>query len=154
MAGFAARFARSVLRLGITTGSIRIAGVESGGDTAREMLEAGIGHIGPYRDEETLRPVSYFCRLPVNLAQAEVLLLDPMLATGNSACEAVAMLKAGGARRIQFICLVSCPVGIDQLHRAHPDVPLTTAVIDPELNEFAFIVPGLGDVGDRYFGTG
>jgi uracil phosphoribosyltransferase len=120
----------------------------------RVLPEAGIGHIGPYRDEETLRPVSYFCRLPVNLAQAEVLLLDPMLATGNSACEAVAMLKAGGARRIQFICLVSCPVGIDQLHRAHPDVPLTTAVIDPELNEFAFIVPGLGDVGDRYFGTG
>jgi uracil phosphoribosyltransferase len=79
----------------------------------------------------------------MNLAQAEVLLLDSMLATGNSACEAVAMLKAGGARRIQFICLVSCPV-IDQLHRTYPDVRVITAAIDPELNEFGFIVLGFG----------
>ena len=116
--------------------------------------DAGIGHIGLYRDAETLRPVSYFDRLPVNIAAAEVLLLDPMLATGHSACEATSILKAQGARHIQFLCLVACPPGIRQLHGAHPDVPIVTAAIDPELNTKGYIVPGLGDAGDRYFGTG
>jgi uracil phosphoribosyltransferase len=116
--------------------------------------DAGIGHIGLYRDAETLRPVSYFDRLPVNIATAEVLLLDPMLATGHSACEATSILKAQGARHIQFLCLVACPPGIQQFHGAHPDVPIVTAAIDPELNTKGYIVPGLGDAGDRYFGTG
>ena len=116
--------------------------------------DAGIGHIGLYRDAETLRPVSYFDRLPVNIASAEVLLLDPMLATGHSACEATSILKAQGARDIQFLCLVACPPGIRQFHGAHPDVPIVTAAIDPELNTKGYIVPGLGDAGDRYFGTG
>ncbi len=116
--------------------------------------DAGIGHIGLYRDAETLRPVSYFDRLPVNIATAEVLLLDPMLATGHSACEATSILKAQGARHIQFLCLVTCPPGITQFHGAHPDVPIVTAAIDPELNTKGYIVPGLGDAGDRYFGTG
>ncbi len=118
------------------------------------LPEAEVGHIGLYRDEITLRPVSYYCRLPTNLTAAEVLLLDPMLATGHSACEAVAMLKKGGARSIQFVCLLSCAAGIEQLQRAHPDVRIITAAIDPELNERGYIVPGLGDAGDRYFGTG
>jgi uracil phosphoribosyltransferase len=120
----------------------------------RVAPEAAIGHIGLYRDAETLRPVSYYDRVPVNVAAAEVLLLDPMLATGNSACEAASILKAQGAQRIQFLCIVACPVGIEQFQRDHPDVPIVTAAIDPELNDHGYIVPGLGDAGDRYFGTG
>jgi len=120
----------------------------------RLLPEASIGHIGVYRNEETLRPVTYFSRLPVNLTEAQIVLLDPMLATGNSACEAIAVLKAQGAERIQFVCLVGCPAGIEQLRSAHPDVAVVTAAIDPELNDFGYIVPGLGDAGDRYFGTG
>jgi len=116
--------------------------------------EAAIGHIGLYRDAETLRPVSYYDKVPVNVAAAEVLLLDPMLATGNSACEAASILKAHGARSIQFLCVVACPAGIEQFHREHPDVPIITAAIDPRLDDHGYIVPGLGDAGDRYFGTG
>jgi uracil phosphoribosyltransferase len=116
--------------------------------------EAGIGHIGLYRDAETLRPVSYYERVPVNIAAAEVLLLDPMLATGNTACEAASILKAQGARRVQFLCVVACTAGVEQFHREHPDVPIVTAAIDPALNDHGYIVPGLGDAGDRYFGTG
>jgi uracil phosphoribosyltransferase len=116
--------------------------------------EASVGHIGLYRDEKTLRPVTYFCRLPVNLEQARVVLVDPMLATGYSASEAVALLKAQGAKRIQFVCLLACPPGIEQLRSAHPDVAIVTAAIDPYLNDTGYIVPGLGDAGDRYFGTG
>lgn len=116
--------------------------------------DAGIGHIGLYRHAETLRPVSYYDRLPVNLSAAAVLLLDPMLATGHSACEAVSILKAQGARQIQFLCVLACPPGVQQFHSEHPDVPIVTAAIDPELNDHGYIVPGLGDAGDRYFGTG
>ncbi|MEY2507375.1 MAG: uracil phosphoribosyltransferase [Verrucomicrobiota bacterium] len=116
--------------------------------------DAAIGHIGIYRDAETLRPVSYFDRVPVNAAAAEVLLLDPMLATGNSACEAASILKAQGATSIQFLCIVACPPGIEQFQREHPDVPIVTTAIDPELDDHGYIVPGLGDAGDRYFGTG
>lgn len=116
--------------------------------------EARVGHLGLYRDELTLRPVTYYKRLPASVATAQVLLLDPMLATGHSACEAVSILKASGAEAIQFICVVACPAGIAQLQGEHPDVPIFTAAIDPELNQFGYIVPGLGDAGDRYFGTG
>ncbi|MBA2430745.1 MAG: uracil phosphoribosyltransferase [Chthoniobacterales bacterium] len=115
--------------------------------------EATVGHIGLYRDETTLRPVKYYSRLPTNIAEAEVLLLDPMLATGYSACEAATVLKDAGARALRFICVVSCRPGIEQFHRLHPDVPIITAVIDPELNDVGYIVPGLGDAGDRYFAT-
>jgi uracil phosphoribosyltransferase len=117
------------------------------------MPEARVGHLGLYRDELTLRPVTYYKRLPASIATAQVLLLDPMLATGHSACEAVAILKASGAEAIQFICVVACPAGIEQLQNAHPELPIFTAAIDPELNDFGYIVPGLGDAGDRYFGT-
>jgi uracil phosphoribosyltransferase len=101
-----------------------------------------------------LRPVTYFSRLPPNLGGLRVLLVDPMLATGNSAVAAVSLLKNQGAESIQFLCVVSCPAGIKQLQAKHPEVEIITAAIDPELNDFGFIVPGLGDAGDRYFGTG
>jgi len=116
--------------------------------------DAAIGHIGLYRDAETLRPVSYYDKVPVNVAAAEVLLLDPMLATGNSACEAASLLKAHGARNIEFLCVVACPAGLEEFHKQHPDIPIITAAIDPQLDDHGYIVPGLGDAGDRYFGTG
>jgi uracil phosphoribosyltransferase len=120
----------------------------------RITSDAAIGHIGLYRDAETLRPVSYYEKVPVNVTAAEVLLLDPMLATGHTACEAASILKAQGACSIQFLCVVACPAGVEQFHREHSDVPIITAAIDPELNDQGYIVPGLGDAGDRYFGTG
>lgn len=120
----------------------------------RVAPDASIGHIGLYRDAETLRPVSYYDRLPVNIAAANVLLLDPMLATGNTAREAASILKAQGALAIQFLCVLGCPPGVQQFHSEHPDVPIVTAAVDPELNDHGYIVPGLGDAGDRYFGTG
>lgn len=115
--------------------------------------DAGVGHLGLYRDEKTLRPISYYRRLPANLENAEVLLLDPMLATGHSACEAVSILKTHGARALQFVCIVACPAGIAQLQQTHPEVPIWAAAVDQELNGVGYIVPGLGDAGDRYFGT-
>lgn len=118
------------------------------------LPHAAIGHIGVYRDEKTLLPATYFCRLPATVSEAQVVLVDPMLATGNSACRAVELLKTNGAARIQFICLVACPPGIERLQSQHPDVAIITAAIDPELNDKGYIVPGLGDAGDRYFGTG
>jgi len=118
------------------------------------LPDARVGHLGLYRDELTLRPVTYYQRLPKNIASAEVLILDPMLATGYSACEAISIVKAQGAPSIRFLCVVACPAGIAQLHQAHEDVPIIAAAIDPELNQFGYIVPGLGDAGDRYFGTG
>ncbi len=118
------------------------------------LPDALVGHVGLYRDEITLRPVSYYERLPKNIAPTAVLVLDPMLATGHSACEAVRMVKAQGANSVQFICVVACPAGIGQLQGQHPDVPIIAAAIDPELNQFGYIVPGLGDAGDRYFATG
>ncbi len=119
----------------------------------RIIPDAQVGHLGLYRDEKTLRPVSYYRRLPPNVADAEVLLLDPMLATGHSACEAVTVLKTHGARSIRFVCIVACPQGIGQLRSGHPDVPIIAAALDAGLNDVGYIVPGLGDAGDRYFGT-
>ncbi|HEY4281554.1 MAG TPA: uracil phosphoribosyltransferase [Chthoniobacterales bacterium] len=120
----------------------------------RLLPDAMVGHIGIYRDEETLRPVTYFSRLPPNLRGTHVVLVDPMLATGNSAVAAVSSLKTQGSDQIQFVCVVSCLPGITQLQSIHADVEIITAAIDPELNDFGYIVPGLGDAGDRYFGTG
>src|SRR5437764_3418450 len=119
----------------------------------RVMPDAEMGHIGLYRDEVTLRPVNYYCRLPAGFAESQVVLLDPMLATGRSATEAATVLKAQGATSIQFICVVACEIGIEQLRSVYPHIPIYAAAIDPELNEFGYIVPGLGDAGDRYFGT-
>ncbi len=114
---------------------------------------ASAGHVGLYRDPKTLRPVQYYCRLPANLAETEVLVLDPMLATGHSAAEAVSIVKTAGATRVQFVCVLACPPGIAEMRRVHPDVPIIAAAVDPELNDIGYIVPGLGDAGDRYFGT-
>ena len=119
----------------------------------RVLPDAPVGHLGLYRDEATLRPVTYYSRLPKNVDEATVLLLDPMLATGQSAAAAVSILKSHGAHSISFVCVVACPAGIAHLQGAHPEVPIITAAIDPELNNVGYIVPGLGDAGDRYFGT-
>lgn len=115
--------------------------------------EASTAHIGIQRNEKTALPESYYQHLPPGIETADVLLVDPMLATGGSAIAAIASLKAAGAKSIRFICLVSCVTGVERLRAAHLDVPIYTAEIDPTLNERSYIVPGLGDAGDRYFGT-
>ena len=114
---------------------------------------AKVGHIGLCRDEETLLPHEYYCKLPKDIAQRDVVLLDPMLATGGSACGAAVLLKARGARRIKFICLVAAPQGLDKLRQEHPDIQVYVAALDQKLNDRGYIVPGLGDAGDRIFGT-
>lgn len=117
------------------------------------LPSAHVGHIGLARNETTLRPESYYCKLPSILPEAEVLLVDPMLATGNSSAEAARQILAEGAVSIRLVCLVSAPEGIARFHEAHPKIPIYTAAIDRGLNERGYIVPGLGDAGDRYFGT-
>lgn len=117
------------------------------------LPEACVAHIGMYRNEQTLRPETYYFKAPPHLAQADVLVVDPMLATGWSATAAIEQLKNRGARWLRYVCLLSSPQGIEQLRAAHPDVPIFTAAVDSHLNERGYIVPGLGDAGDRYFGT-
>ena len=114
---------------------------------------ARVGHIGLYRDPQTLEPVEYYCKMPPDLAERVVLVLDPMLATGGSACDAIATLKKNGFTRIVFLNIIACPEGIARVEREHPDVPIFTAAIDDHLNDRHYIVPGLGDAGDRLFGT-
>lgn len=114
---------------------------------------ARVGFIGLYRDEETLQPVEYFLKLPGDIAERDVILLDPMLATGNSAIAAVDRLKETHPRSIRFVCLLTCPEGLANFHSQHPDVPVYTAAIDQGLNDHGYILPGLGDAGDRIFGT-
>lgn len=119
-----------------------------------ELIPAAkVGHIGLYRDPQTLKPVSYYCKLPTDTAERDIIVVDPMLATGGSASEGIRIVKAAGCRSVRLMCLVSAPEGIDALHRAHPDVCIYTAAIDECLNEHGYIVPGLGDAGDRIFGT-
>ena len=117
------------------------------------LTEASVGYIGLYRDEETHQPHSYYCKLPPHLADAEVILIDPMLATGGSAADAADELKKAGATRLRFACLIAAPEGVAKFEERHPDIPIFTAALDEHLNEDAYIVPGLGDAGDRYFGT-
>jgi uracil phosphoribosyltransferase len=112
-----------------------------------------VGHIGLYRDPETHLPVEYYCKLPCDIASREVFVLDPMLATGGSAAAAIDFIKAKGGEKIIFMCLIAAPEGIDVLHKAHPDVDIFIAAKDSHLNEHAYIVPGLGDAGDRLYGT-
>jgi len=114
---------------------------------------ARVGHIGLYRDPKTLEPVEYYCKLPDDIQEREVVVLDPMLATGGSASSAVSFLKQKGIHNIKFMCLIAAPEGIERLHRDHPDVPIFCAAQDTKLNDHAYIVPGLGDAGDRLFGT-
>lgn len=114
---------------------------------------AKVGHIGLYRDEETLQPVEYFCKLPQDISERDVLVVDPMLATGGSAIDALSMLKKRGAKHLKLVCLVGAPVGIEAVQKAHPDVDIYLAAIDDRLNDKGYIEPGLGDAGDRLFGT-
>jgi uracil phosphoribosyltransferase len=114
---------------------------------------ARVAHIGLYRDPKTLEPTEYFFKAPSDLSERVVIVVDPMLATGNSAVAAINMLKARGATTTRFLCLLAAPEGVDRLSTAHPDVPVFTAAIDKRLNEYGYIVPGLGDAGDRMYGT-
>jgi len=124
---------------------------------AQAMLEvlpqARMGHAGMYRHEKTFEPQSYYFKVPPDLGETEVFLVDPMLATGNSASDAAAELKASGAKHLRLVGLIGCVIGATHFRKNHPDVPVYLAAMDAELNEHAYIVPGLGDAGDRYFGT-
>ena len=114
---------------------------------------AKVGHIGLYRNEETHQPVVYYCKLPEDVQKRLVIVTDPMLATGGSACDAITMLKERGCNNIRLMCLVGAPEGIERVQKEHPDVDIYLAAVDEKLNENAYIVPGLGDAGDRIFGT-
>jgi uracil phosphoribosyltransferase len=131
--------------------------MRAGGGILDGMLDilpsARVGHIGLYRDAKTLEAIEYYFKVPENMADRDTIVVDPMLATGNSAVAAVDRLKKAGPRSIKFVCLLTCPEGIKAFHAQHPDVPVYTAGVDERLNEKSYIVPGLGDAGDRLFGT-
>ena len=123
-------------------------------DAIMDLIPASkIGHIGLYRNEETLEPVEYYCKLPTDIQQRQVLVLDPMLATGGSAVAAINFIKNRGVKNIKFVCIIAAPEGIETLRKAHPDVEIFCGALDEKLNENGYIVPGLGDAGDRLFGT-
>jgi uracil phosphoribosyltransferase len=123
-------------------------------DGILELIPAArVGFVGLYRDPATLQPVQYYCKLPEQLEERVCIVVDPMLATGNSSAAAVSLLKDKGARNIRFLCLLAAPEGIARMKEAHPDVPIVTASVDSHLNDHGYIVPGLGDAGDRMFGT-
>lgn len=127
--------------LGMTEGLLRL------------MPAAKIGHIGLYRDPDTLQPVEYYCKLPVDVAERTVFLTDPMLATGGTAEAAIGFLKEKGVKKIVFLCILAAPEGVEKIQKAHPDVDIYAAAYDERLNDHGYIVPGLGDAGDRIFGT-
>ena len=114
---------------------------------------ARVGHIGLYRDPETHEPVEYYCKMPPDIGERLVIIVDPMLATGGSAADAITMVKARGAKNVMLMCLVAAPEGVAKVQAAHPDVDIYCAALDEKLNDHAYIVPGLGDAGDRIFGT-
>ena len=118
-----------------------------------KLPAARVGHIGVFRDPETLKPVEYYCKLPTDVDKSEVIVLDPMLATGGSAAFAISAIKKRGATDIRFMCLVAAPQGIEMLQKEHPDVQIYCGALDEKLNSHGYIVPGLGDAGDRIFGT-
>ena len=123
-------------------------------DGAIELVPAAkVGHIGLYRDPETLKPVEYYCKLPGDISERDVIVLDPMLATGGSAVDAITLIKQRNPRNIKFMCIIAAPEGLEELSRQHPDVQIYCAALDSHLNEHGYIVPGLGDAGDRIFGT-
>lgn len=117
------------------------------------MPAARVGHIGLYRNEETLEPVEYFCKLPADCSERDVFVVDPMLATGGSCVAAIQMLKDKGVKNIRFLCIIAAPEGVERLQKEHPDVDIYVGAMDERLNERGYIVPGLGDAGDRIFGT-
>jgi uracil phosphoribosyltransferase len=142
-----------VLARRVTLVPILRAGLGMSEGVLRLLPEARLGHLGVSRDEKTLEPVTYYKKLPPDIASTEVLLIDPMLATGGSASAAVQVLKQSGVTSMKFVCLVAAPEGITAVHRQHPELPIYCAAIDRELNEKGYILPGLGDAGDRLFGT-
>ncbi|NLL70877.1 MAG: uracil phosphoribosyltransferase [Epulopiscium sp.] len=119
----------------------------------RLVPAAKVGHVGLYRDPETLQPVEYYCKLPYDASERDIFVLDPMLATGGSAVAAIQYIKDRGVQRIRFLCLIAAPEGVKKLQEAHPDVEIYVAALDERLNEHGYIVPGLGDAGDRLYGT-
>ena len=119
-----------------------------------DMIPAAkVGHIGLYRDPETLEPVEYYCKLPADCDERETFVVDPMLATGGSSVEAIQMLKDKGVKKIHFLCIIAAPEGVERMRKAHPDVDVYIGALDEKLNDHGYIVPGLGDAGDRIFGT-
>ncbi len=123
-------------------------------DGMLELIPAAkVGHIGLYRDPETHEPVEYYCKLPADCSEREVFVVDPMLATGGSSVAAIQMLKDKGCKKIHFMCIIAAPEGVKRMEEAHPDVDMYIGALDEHLNEHAYIVPGLGDAGDRIFGT-
>jgi uracil phosphoribosyltransferase len=137
--------------------TVLVAIMRAGSGILDGMLEilpsARVGHIGLYRDPKTLAAVEYYYKVPDNMGDRDAIVVDPMLATGNSAVAAVDRLKESSPRSIKFVCLLTCPEGISAFHAQHPDIPIYTAAIDERLNDHGYIVPGLGDAGDRLFGT-
>jgi len=136
---------------------ILISILRAGNGLAEGMLDllpsARVGHIGLYRDHETLEAIEYYFKVPEGIGESVVIVVDPMLATGHSGVAALTRIKAAGAKDIRFVCLLAAPEGIEEMRTAHPDVPIVTASIDDHLNEKGYIVPGLGDAGDRLYGT-
>lgn len=130
-----------------------LAGLGMVNGVLRLIPTAKVGHIGLYRDPETLLPVEYYCKLPIDVEERQIIVLDPMLATGGSAAAAIAYLKERGVTSIKLMCLLAAPEGIELVQREHPDVDIFTAAIDEKLNSHGYIIPGLGDAGDRLFGT-
>ena len=114
---------------------------------------AKVGHIGLYRDPDTHEPVEYYCKLPTPIEERTIVVTDPMLATGGSACDAIRMIKQHGGRKIKFMCIIAAPEGLERLRKEHPDIQIYVGHLDRQLNEHAYILPGLGDAGDRIFGT-
>jgi uracil phosphoribosyltransferase len=137
--------------------TVLIAIMRAGSGILDGMLQilpsARVGHIGLYRDPKTLAAVEYYYKVPDNMGDRDAIIVDPMLATGNSAVAAVARLKESSPRSIKFVCLLTCPEGISAFHAQHPDIPIYTAAVDERLDDHSYIVPGLGDAGDRLFGT-
>lgn len=143
----------SMLAADVTIVPILRAGLGMAEGLLKLIPQARIGHLGVYRDENTLLPVAYYDKLPPNLSGSEVIVIDPMLATGGTCSYALGIVKRHGAQRIKFVCLVAAPAGIERLLADHADITIYTAAIDESLNEHGYIVPGLGDAGDRLFGT-
>jgi len=145
--------AGKVLARRVTLVPILRAGLGMADGVLHLLPDARLGHLGVYRDETTLEPVSYYQKLPPDIATTQVLLIDPMLATGGSGSAAISFLKNAGVTAMKFVCLVAAPEGIATLHRQHPEVPIYCAAVDERLNDKGYIIPGLGDAGDRIFGT-
>jgi uracil phosphoribosyltransferase len=147
------RMTGKVLARQVTLVPILRAGLGMADGVLKLLPDARMGHLGVYRNEGTLEPVSYYQKLPPDIASTEVVLIDPMLATGGSGSAAVSVLKKAGVTSMKFVCLVAAPEGIQTLHAQHPEVPIYCAAIDRQLNDRGYILPGLGDAGDRIFGT-